>query len=124
MIDMQEKKIRGRGQPRTFKDDQEFLDKFQKYITHCRKSKRFPNVAGFCAYLLITRDTFYAQKEYYSDTYNIVNDILEDEVLQDNTYRAQLYLKNKFGYADKTEHTANVNLTYEEALKKVEGNEY
>ena len=120
----EKKEIRGRGQPRTFKDAQEFLDKFQKYITHCKKSKRFPNVAGFCAYLLITRDTFYAQKEYYSDTYNIVNDILEDEVLQDNTYRAQLYLKNKFGYADKTEHTANVNLTYEEALKKVEGNEY
>lgn len=120
----EKKAKRGKGKPRTFKDGQEFLEKFQQYITHCKKSKRFPNVAGFCAYLLITRDTFYAQQEYYSDTYRIVNDILEDEVLQDNTYRAQLYLKNKFGYADKTETKAKVDLTYEEALKKVEGNEY
>ena len=115
---------RGKGQPRTFKDEKEFLNKFLEYIEYCKENKRFPNVAGFCAHLLITRENFYAQKNYYSDTYNIVNDILEDEVLQDNTYRAQLYLKNKFDYKDKTEHTAQVNISYEEALKKVEGNEY
>ena len=113
-----------KGQPRTFKDEKEFLNKFLGYITYCKENKRFPNVAGFCAHLLITRETFYAQKNYYSDTYNIVNDILEDEVLQDNTYRAQLYLKNKFDYKDKTEHTAQVNISYEEALKKVQGDEY
>lgn len=93
----------GRGKPRAFKDAKAFEDKFIEYITYCRENKRFSNIAGFCAYCHITRDTFYAQKEYYSDTYNIVNDILEDEVLQDNTYRAQLYLKNKFGYKDKQE---------------------
>jgi hypothetical protein len=91
----------GRGKPRAFKDAKAFEDKFIEYIEYCRENKRFSNIAGFCAYCHITRDTFYAQKEYYSDTYNIVNDILEDEVLQDNTYRAQLYLKNKFGYTDK-----------------------
>jgi len=92
-----------RGKPRAFKDAKAFEDKFIEYIEYCRENKRFSNIAGFCAYCHITRDTFYAQKEYYSDTYNIVNDILEDEVLQDNTYRAQLYLKNKFGYKDKQE---------------------
>ena len=113
-----------RGKPRTFKNEKEFLDKFLEYIAYCKANKRFPNIAGFCAYLLINRDTFYAQKDFYPDTYNIVNNILEDEVLQDNTYRAQLYLKNKFDYKDRTEHTAQVNISYEEALKKVEGNEY
>ena len=90
-----------RGKPRAFKTAEEFEKKFVEYITYCRKKKRFANIAGFCAYCHITRETFYKQKEYYSDTYNIVNDILEDEVLQENTYRAQLYLKNKFGYTDK-----------------------
>jgi hypothetical protein len=90
-----------RGKPRAFKTAEEFENKFMEYIEYCRENKRFSNIAGFCAYCHITRETFYKQKEYYSDTYNIVNDILEDEVLQDNTYRAQLYLKNKFGYTDK-----------------------
>ena len=92
-----------RGKPRAFKDAKAFESKFIEYITYCRENKRFANIAGFCAYCHIVRDTFYAQKEYYSDTYTIVNDILEDEVLQENTYRAQLYLKNKFGYKDKQE---------------------
>ena len=100
-----------RGKPRAFKDAKAFEDKFIEYIEYCRENKRFSNIAGFCAYCHITRDTFYAQKEYYSDTYNIVNDILEDEVLQDNTYRAQLYLKNKFGYKDKQEiESKNTNI--------------
>ena len=100
-----------RGKPRAFKDAKAFEDKFIEYIEYCRENKRFSNIAGFCAYCHITRETFYKQKEYYSDTYNIVNDILEDEVLQDNTYRAQLYLKNKFGYKDKQEiESKNTNI--------------
>ncbi len=92
-----------KGKPRAFKTAEEFENKFMQYIKYCRDNKRFSNIAGFCAYCRVTRDTFYAQKEYYSDTYNIIQNILEDEVLQDNTYRAQLYLKNKFGYTDKQE---------------------
>jgi hypothetical protein len=97
-----------KGRPRTFKDEKDFLNKFNAYIDYCRAAERFPNIAGFCSYLLITRDTFYAQQEYYSDTYNIVNAILEDEVLQHNTYMAQLYLKNKCGYKDKVEMDNNI----------------
>ena len=93
----------GKGRPKAFATEKDFEQKFLDYIEHCRKNKRFANIAGFCAYCHIVRDTFYAQKEYYSDTYNIIMDILEDEVLQENTYRAQLYLKNKFGYKDKQE---------------------
>ncbi|MDD4615333.1 MAG: hypothetical protein PHI40_08035, partial [Caldisericia bacterium] len=91
----------GKGRPRAFKTAEDFEKKFNTYIKYCRDNKRFANIAGFCAYCRMARETLYKQKEYYSDTYNIVMDILEDEVLQDNTYRAQLYLKNKFGYTDK-----------------------
>lgn len=114
---------RGKGQPRAFDSAEAFQNAFMEYIDYCIEKKRFPNIAGFCAFKRITRDTFYMQKEYYSDTYNIVRDVLEDEVLQDNTYRAQLYLKNVFGYKDKQEVTStNVNisgedLTEEEARK-------
>jgi hypothetical protein len=105
-----------RGQPRSFKTAEDFEKRFKEYIQYCIDNKRFSNIAGFCAYCHITRETLYKQKEYYSDTYNIVMDILEDEVLQDNTYRAQLYLKNKFGYKDKqevesTNHNLNDDIT-------------
>jgi hypothetical protein len=103
-----------KGQPRTFETEQDFLNKFIEYIQYCKENKRFANIAGFCAYCRIVRDSFYAQKNYYSDTYILVNDILEDEVLQDNTYRAQLYLKNKFGYKDKQEiESLNRNINIE-----------
>ena len=105
----------GRGQPKKFKTKEELQDKFDEYIQYCRDNKRFPNIAGFCAYNRMTRDTFYQQKKYYSDTYNTIRQILEDEVLQDNTYRAQLYLKNTFGYKDKqTIESTNVNVELSE----------
>jgi hypothetical protein len=107
-----------RGKPRSFKTAEEFENKFIEYIEYCKENKRFSNIAGFCAYCHITRETLYKQKEYYSDTYNIVMDILEDEVLQDNTYRAQLYLKNKFGYKDKQE-IESVNHNINEDLDKL-----
>lgn len=109
-----------RGRPRAFKDEAEFLDKFKAYIQYCKEHERFPNVAGFCARLLITRETFYAQKDYYSDTYNIVNSILEDEVLQHNTYMAQLYLKNKCGYKDKAEIDNNIGNKDDKPFAKVD----
>lgn len=92
---------RERGQPRSFPTEELFKNKFIEYIQHCIEKKRFPNIAGFCAFTWITRETFYKQEEYYSDTYNKIRCMLEDEILQDNSYRMQLYLKNTFGYTDK-----------------------
>lgn len=121
----------GKGQPRAFNSGDELLECLYEYMNYCEQMKRFPNIAGFCVFnkgnkknFLINKDTYYKQKEYYSDAYRICNDILEDGVLQDNTYRAQLYLKNKFGYSDKVEnlnHTTDIQLSEEEAdriLKK------
>jgi len=97
----------GKGHPRAFKDEKEFIKQFKKYIDQCVNKERFANIAGFCVFADITRETFYKQKEYYSDTYNKVRNMLEDETLQHNTYMAQLYIKNTFNYKDKQEIESN-----------------
>lgn len=77
-----------------------------QYVDYCDKKKRLPNVAGFSVYCNINRDTFYAQKDYYSDTFKKINDILEDEALN-NKYTSDtlkiFYMKNKCGYKDRQE---------------------
>lgn len=79
-------------------------------MDYCSVYKRMPNIAGFCAFCEIHRDTFYAQKEYYSDTYKKVQDILEDGVLNSEVAPVIriVYLKNKFGYVDKVENVTTV----------------
>ena len=92
---------------RVFKTDKEFKEKFIEYIDFCDKKERLPNVAGFCVYCDINRDTFYAQQNYYSDTFKKVNDMLEDEALNNKYTNDTLkifYMKNKCGYKDKIEN--------------------
>lgn len=107
---------------RAFKTNKEFLDKFNNYIKECKTKKDLPNIAGFCVYSDINRDTFYAQEEYYSDTFKKINDILEDATINskdvNDTFKI-FYMKNKFNYKDKQENV-NVGVSYEEYIKKVE----
>jgi len=114
---------------RAFKDGKEFIDKFNKYLSDCKTNEYFPNIAGFCVFADITRETYYKQKDYYSDTFKKIENSLENSTLQDkNTTRAIFYLKNKFGYADKQDiNSNNVNhnineevLTSEERKAKIQ----
>ena len=112
---------RPKGQPRAFETEQIFLDKFKEYITHCIENKRFPNIAGFCVFADIVKDTYYAQQQYYSDSYNKTRQMLENEVWQYNDYRSQLYVKNVFGYTDKqVVESTNVNLNHEMSESEAE----
>ena len=98
---------------RSFKTAKEFEDKFKDYVEYCRKNDRLPNVAGFSVYADINQDTFYAQKEYYSETFKKVNDILEDEAINNHTLndaRVIFYMKNKCGYKDKQDDKNNNNV--------------
>lgn len=95
---------------RAFKTKEIFINKFKEYIAKCEEEKKLPNIAGFCVYVDINRDTFYAQEDYYSDTFKKVNDILEDATINANindTFKI-FYMKNKFDYKDKQDIGANV----------------
>lgn len=109
-----------------FQNEKEFEEKFLQYIKKCKDKKELPNVAGFSIYCDMNRDTFYAQKEYYSDTFKKVNDILEDATINckeiNDTFKI-FYMKNKFGYKDKQENV-NVTESYEDYIKRVDGDEY
>lgn len=91
---------------RAFKTADEFENKFKEYLEYCRTQKRLANVAGFSVYAEINQDTFYAQKEYYSETFKRINDMLEDETLNNRNLsdaRIIFYMKNKCGYKDRQE---------------------
>lgn len=95
---------------RIFDNEQDFQNKLEEYVDYCYTQQRYPNVAGFCSYMGINRDSFYAQKEYYSDTFKKIQDILEDEAINNPFAKESIkifYLKNKFGYADKIESVVN-----------------
>ena len=61
---------------RAFKSGKEFENKVKEYINWCDSKGRLANVAGFAVYADINQDTFYAQKEYYSESFKKVNDML------------------------------------------------
>lgn len=119
-----------KGHPRSFKDEQEFKNKFDEYIELCIKQERLANIAGFCVFADITRETFYNQEQYYFDTYKKIQDILEDYTINakiNDTFKI-FYMKNKFSYRDRQEIdstiNANVNNYKElslEELKKLAG---
>ena len=71
----------GRGKPRKFKTEQDFVIKVKEYVTYCEGTGRLPNIAGFAVYCDMNVDTFYAQQEYYSEAYKKVQSILEDGVI-------------------------------------------
>ena len=89
---------------RAFKTAEEFEEQFNNYIALCKTRKDLPNIAGFCVFARINRDTFYAQKDYYSDTFKRIQEILEDSTINskdiNDTFKI-FYMKNKFDYKDR-----------------------
>ena len=112
---------------RAFKDEDAFYNKVKEYIDYCNENERFPNVAGFSVYANINQDTFYAQKDYYSETFKKVNDLFEDSAINSkhiNDTMRIFYMKNKCKYKDKQEIENNVSLNSysnlsEEELRKL-----
>ena len=105
---------------RAFKTAEDFEQKFAGYLAMCEINKNLPNVAGFCVYAKINRDTFYAQKELYSDTFKRINDMLEDAAINckgiNDTFKI-FYMKNKFDYKDRQDIDANIDSVIKVELK-------
>lgn len=90
---------------------------FLDYVANSIKRQRFLNIAGFCRFIDIHKDTYYNYKEnFYTDDIKRIETILEDEVINSRAASDTMkifYLKNKFGYKDKQEvesHNKNENI--------------
>lgn len=110
--------VKDKGHPRAFETDKDFIDKVKEYLYICEYEwKQYPNIAGFCTYSGICRDTFYQQKLYYPDTYKKVQDMLENMAINSRNASDTMkifYLKNKFQYRNLVMNEAgndNINPT-------------
>ena len=94
------------GRPLRYQPE-EFYKKFLEYIADCKaQGKMLPNIAGFAFFADFSRDTYYeySHKEGYSDTIKKIEAAFEDITLNcKDPAKSIFYLKNKFGYRDKTE---------------------
>lgn len=115
------------GKPRTYEKEEDLEKVFRDYLEDARKKHELPNIAGFVVFADIGRRTFYDYKDKYPHTYEKINEILENATINariGDSFK-QFYMKNKFGYRDKQEiesENKNVNMTYEEYIKKVGDN--
>lgn len=114
------------GRPSLYKKPQEISDKFDEYLLFCKENSRFPNIAGFCRFLKIVRETYYdyGKKEKFSDTIKMINEILEDETLQTKVLSPAekiFYQKNKFGYRDKQPDEDNADNSLKELAAAIAG---
>ncbi len=107
----------------------------EEYVTSClsekqngegetsqkKKTTRFPNVAGFCRYLGISRDKYERISKKYPEEFGELEAILEDEALNSDVSASVLtaYLKKRLGYTEgekkeKTElETGQIRLIFE-----------
>ena len=115
---------------RIFPTEEDFYNKFMEYIDYCKREEYLPNVAGFCAYVKMDRETWYNMGKLYIGTFKLAQQILEDKAINakiGDSFRI-FYMKNKFDYRDRSEvETKNLNYeakTYEDFIKKTNGEEY
>ena len=89
----------------------------EEYITSCHTmpknptvaegsskkiESKFPNVAGFCRYLGISREKYERMSKKYPEEFGELEAILEDEALNSDVSASVLtaYLKKRLGYSD------------------------
>lgn len=119
-----------KGRPKKYKEADEMNEKIEKYFERCNKTGEPYTITGLCIALDICRDTLceYIKREEFADTIKKaklkVENYLERHLITDNSTTGIIFnLKNNFGWKDKQENI-NIDTSYEEYIKKVEGNEY
>ncbi len=93
--------------------DKSLSRKLKKYVEACRpppqgdpkREGRLPNLAGFCSSLRCGNAAIEEFRRSYPTEFDYVCAVLEDEALNSSRSPAivNAYLKEKFGYGDKSE---------------------
>lgn len=125
---MAEKKKSGRPQKYTKKEEIE--EKIDKYFKECDKNGEPYTITGLGLALNMSRQDLinYSKKEEFFDTIkkakSRVENYLEKKLITNSNSTGIIFnLKNNYGWKDKQENI-NVETSYEEYLKEVEGDEY
>lgn len=114
------------GRPKAMKSGKAYLSTLEEYVEYCKENGRLVNIAGFCRYAGITRETYYRLKDYYPQEYDLAEAIIEDEVLNANGVNATIriaYLNNKYdykGYVRNFPIEHQHRMTIEELFKDIE----
>ena len=109
------------GKPRRWLTEEALQEEFKDYIEYClqQESKRIPNIAGFCVYSDIVRETFYMQEEYYPCTYQKIKLCLEDQTINiKDTIRSIFLLKAVHGYRDSDVPASTLTINYNNVADK------
>jgi hypothetical protein len=118
------------GRPLKFKTPKEIEDKANEYFNMCDEKGKPYTITGLAIALDTDRKTLinYGEKEEFFHTIKKVKQIVEnyaEEMLyrSSNTAGVIFNLKNNYGWVDKQEIDTKVNMSYEEALKRVACND-
>lgn len=119
-----------KGRPKKYNDVETMEEKISKYFKECELKQEPYTITGLCLALNICRDTLseYMKNEEFSDTIKKaklkVENYLEKHLITDSSTTGIIFnLKNNFGWKDKQENI-NIDTSYENYIKRVEGNEY
>lgn len=107
--------IRTRGKPRRWLTEEALQEDFVHYLEYCHQQepKKIPNIAGFCVYADIIRETYYMQGEYYPCTFEKIKLSLEDQTINlKDTIRSIFLLKANFGYRDSDPQQSALTVNY------------
>ena len=103
------------GQPRKYTPDT-LEDVFNDYITYCTDNNRLANIEGFCIFAKMDSQTYYNYKDMkdYFGSIKRIEEKLLDYTMQKgfearNPAFTIFYMKNKFGWVDKTEIKQDIN---------------
>lgn len=116
------------GRPLKFKNAKEIEKAAEKYFKECDENFKPYTMTGLAIALDTSRQTLinYSNKEEYFDTIKKVKDKVEQYAEEklftgSNTAGVIFNLKNNYGWVDRQEVDTKVNLSYEDKLKEVAG---
>lgn len=97
------------GRPRAFDTERELRDACEDYLEWCKEFRQIPNKAGLAVHFCVSQETVreYGKKPEFSGAVKWINGQIENFWVQ-NLARPHaagtiFYLKNAFGYQDRTE---------------------